>query len=192
MQGTRPGNWRATRGLFQARGSRQAITSAPGFPWFEWGKGEWAEIRPVVFPRPCRCQQPGKGGACAAAFLGDFGLRRCAVEASCNFFRIFKWHLPFKSFVACLHCMKSKITFRGPSHGRFPSSFLLPQNLSLATSLFSSAHATPARPAIITAVSHLRSSRHRHPPHKEIGVPILESFIVSFVYGGNGALAGRG
>lgn len=102
MQGTRPCNWRATRGLFQARGSRQASQARLVFLGSSGEKGEWAEIRPVVFTRPCRCQKPGKGGACAAAFLGDFGLRRCAVEASCNFFVSLNGICPLnRSLLAC-------------------------------------------------------------------------------------------
>lgn len=151
MQGTQPCNWRVTRGLFQARGFATGISSALVFLLVRVGKKESGQNSPGRVPSSMQVPAARERGSVCCCISGRVRVATLRCRSVLYFFRI------LKSFVACLHCMKSKTQFRGPSRGRFPSTFLLPQDSSLATSLFSSAHATPARPAVIVADSHLRS-----------------------------------
>lgn len=181
MQGTQPCNWRVTRGLFQARGFATGISTALVFLLVRVGKKESGQNSPGRVPSSMQVPAARERGSVCCCISGRVRVATLRCRSVLYFFRI------LKSFVACLHCMKSKTQFRGPSRGRFPSTFFSHRTRHLRHLSF-----LQHMPPQLAQLSSLQTlildpSRHRHPPHKEIGAPskpIHGSFIVSFVYGG--------
>lgn len=150
MQGTQPCNWRVTRGLFQARGFATGISSALVFLLVRVGKKESGPNSPGRVPSSMQVPAARERGSVYCCISGRVRVATLRCRSVLYFFS----YLEIVRCLSALHEIQDSIS-RTLS---WKISINLPSPTGLVTcDIFSSAHATPARPAVIVADSHLRS-----------------------------------